>query len=148
MPDALTGAATGILPQAPPAADPFSGMDSTAFLKLLVAQLRYQNPMAPSDPSAMLQQTSALRQVESLNQISRAQEQMVAMQQASMAAGLVGRHVTAVGLDGSAVAGTVDAVRFTAAGPLLVIGDREVPFDATAQISAAAPATPTDPTQP
>jgi flagellar basal-body rod modification protein FlgD len=141
MPDAINAAAPpadlrlGAGP--PPVADPFAGMDSQAFLRLLVAQLRYQNPMQPSDPTAMLQQTSQLRQVESLGQVAQLQAQMVSMHQASMAAGLVGRTVTAVDLDGTTVEGLVEAVRFTPVGPVLVVGGRQVPLDATAEIGTA-----------
>lgn len=146
MPDAIA-AATATTPAATPrTTDALAGMDGQGFLNLLVAQLRYQNPMSPSDPSALLQQTSALRQVESLNQVVSTQQQLVSMQQATLATGLVGRYVAAVDAEGLPVHGTVDAVRFSAAGPLLVIGDRQVPLDGTAEISAAplAEATPTD----
>jgi flagellar basal-body rod modification protein FlgD len=138
MPDAIaaTGGLTSV--QQPQTADPFAGLDGEAFLRLLVAQLRYQNPMSPSDPSAMLQQTSQLRQVETLSQVAKSQQQMLAMNQASMASGMVGKTVSAVDIEGAAVEGVVDAVRFTALGPVLVIGAREVPLDSTTEIRATA----------
>ncbi len=141
MPDMISG--VGAAAAAPAAADPLGGLDGQAFLRLLVAQLRYQNPMSPSDPSAMLQQTSALRQVETLNQISQSQQSLLRMQQASMASNLVGKEVSAVDTDGTPVRGTVEAVRFTDRGPALVIGGRQVPLDGTAEIGLAPISTPT-----
>jgi hypothetical protein len=42
---------------------------------------------------------------------------------------LAGRSVTFLGEDGvTEVTGTVDSVRFTAAGPVLSVGDAEVPI--------------------
>lgn len=125
---------------APPQAstgDALAGLDGHAFLKLLVAQLRYQNPMAPSDPAAMLQQTAQLRQVETLQQVAASQQQFARMQEASMAAGLVGKQVDAVDAGGGAVSGTVDGVRFSAGGPVLLLGGREVAFTDILGIAAA-----------
>jgi flagellar basal-body rod modification protein FlgD len=157
MPDAIAAGGLGALaPQSAQATDAFSALDSQAFLRLLVAQLRYQNPMSPSDPSAMLQQTSQLRQVETLNQMAKVSSQLLGMQQASMASSLVGKSVTALDEHGATVAGIVDSVRFTPAGPVLLVGDREVPMDGTAEIRSAPPAAdasapaaaPPDPDQP
>jgi flagellar basal-body rod modification protein FlgD len=135
---------SGISPAAPPpgqTADALGGLDGHAFLKLLVAQMRYQNPMAPSDPGAMLQQTSALRQVETLQQLASQQQQLSGMQEAAMAAGMVGKHVNAVDGTGAPVSGVVDSVRFTPEGPVLLVGGTVVPFVNTLEISAtAAPA--------
>jgi len=45
--------AAGGLPTGDSALTALGGLGSDGFLKLMVAQLQYQNPMAPSDPSAM-----------------------------------------------------------------------------------------------
>lgn len=115
-----------------------AGLGSEGFLDLLVAQLRYQNPMAPSDPTAMLQQTSQLAQVETLNAVAASQRALLAMQEATLASGLVGDGVTYRGADGEDHSGVVDAVRFDATGPVLVVGDDEVPLAATTELRAGA----------
>jgi len=114
-------------------------LDSEAFLKLLVAQLRYQNPMEPTDPSAMLQQTSQFTQVETLQQLAKSQAQLAGLQQASMAADLVGKQVTARNPDGKEISGVVDAVRFTELGPVLVVGSENVPLSAASELRGATP---------
>ena len=126
-------------------ASSLGGMDSEAFLQLLVAQLRYQNPMEPSDPTAMLQQTAMFTQVESMQQIARSQAQLLGLQHAGIAADLVGKHITAPTADGGQAEGLVESVRFTASGPMLVVGEHLVPLDATQEISggpSTAPETP------
>lgn len=103
-------------------------MGSEAFLQLLVAQLRYQNPLQPSNPSEMLAQTAQFATIETLRAISAAQQSMIGAQRLTGAIETIGRHVSAVGPDGTEVAGIVDSVTMTADGPVLHIGDRSVPF--------------------
>jgi flagellar basal-body rod modification protein FlgD len=149
MPTPISGMAGAAPAQQSQAADALAGLDGHAFLKLLVAQMRYQNPMAPSDPGAMLQQTSALRQVETLQQLAAGQQQLSGMQEAAMAAGMVGKAVNAIDADGAPLQGIVDSVRFTAEGPVLIVGGTVVPFANTLEISAASePAAPLPPPPP
>lgn len=118
------------------------GLDSQAFLELLVAQMKYQNPLAPTDSSAMMQQTAQFAQVESLQQIANTQQQLLSMQMATAGGDLVGRHVTATQADGTTIEGTVDSIRYTADGPVLSIGQKEVGLTAITSVSAAAPQQP------
>ncbi len=47
----------------------------------MVAQLKYQDPMAPADGAAMMQQTAQFTQVETLQKLASVQEQLVGLQQ-------------------------------------------------------------------
>lgn len=114
-----------------------------AFLKLMVAQLRFQNPMSPSDPSAMLQQTAQFTQVETMQKLAASQQQLLGLSQALMASGMVGQDITASWPDGTVVSGTVDKVRFTADGPLLTLGGTEVPMTLITEVGAAENPSPT-----
>jgi len=109
-------------------------LDSDAFLNLLVAQLRYQNPMAPSDPSAMLQQSATFTQVETTQKLLAAQQQAAGLQEAVAASSMVGREVVATPPDGPALTGIVEGVRFTPAGTVLRVGGYEVPLLAVSEI--------------
>jgi len=94
-------------------------LNSDAFLKLLVAQMRYQNPMSPTDASAMLDQTAQFTTVETLQAIAETNQSLLGFQQTTLAMGTVGKDVSAYTTDGEAVAGFVETVRFTADGPIL-----------------------------
>src|SRR5690606_4030547 len=102
-------------------ASPLGGLGSDAFLKLLVAQLRYQNPLQPTDPSTMLAQTAQFTTVETLQSLASMQRELMAFHEAVGAMGMIGHHVTAVGFDGKAVVGTVEKVRFAPEGILLTV---------------------------
>lgn len=106
------------------------GLDKDAFLQLLVAQLRYQNPLSPVDGQQYLQQTAQFTMVERLEEISRGQAEVTAWQRALAAQGMVGRRIEGMDLDGDDVAGTVASVKLTPSGPLLVLDDgTELPVD-------------------
>src|SRR5690554_3452180 len=117
------------------AASALGGLGSDAFLKLLVAQLRYQNPAQPTDPSAMLGQTAQFTMVETLQTLANIQRELMAFQEAVGAMGMIGREVTAVGFDGNPVTGTVEKVRFTPEGILLTIDGVELPMASVLEAS-------------
>ncbi|MGA9595237.1 MAG: flagellar hook capping FlgD N-terminal domain-containing protein [Acidimicrobiia bacterium] len=110
---------TGASDQTTSVSSSLGQLDSDAFLKLLVAQMRYQNPLSPTDASAMLQQTAQFTTVETLKAISETNQALLGFQQTTLAMGTVGKEVSAYSVAGDAVTGVVDTVRFTADGPIL-----------------------------
>ncbi len=116
MVDAVT--ATGTAP--PPASSGGLGaLDADVFLQLMLAQLRYQNPLEPTDTSAMMQQTAQFTMVETLQAISENQQQLMNMSQLSTALAMVGKQVEAIGFDGLPTAGLVSGIRFSVDGAIL-----------------------------
>lgn len=120
---------------APPVTS-LGGLGSEAFLQLLVAQLRYQNPMEPTDGTQFLQQTAQFTQVETLQQLAESQQALMNLTQFSLAVGLTGKTVDALAADGSTITGEVSGVRFTAGGPELEVGDQWVPISNIVEVAA------------
>ena len=113
-------------------------LGTDAFLQLLVAQLRYQNPLAPTDGAAMLQQTATFTQVETLKEIAAINQQLIGFQQVTMGLGLVGKEIDAITADGQPVSGEVTSMRFTVDGPFLRLGDgREIPMENVVSVRQA-----------
>jgi flagellar basal-body rod modification protein FlgD len=83
--------------------DALSGMsklNSDTFLKLLVAQLKYQNPDSPADANQFMAQTAQFTQVEKLDTLSKQQTQLMSAQLALGASSMIGRradYLTATG---------------------------------------------------
>ncbi|HEX7097174.1 MAG TPA: flagellar hook capping FlgD N-terminal domain-containing protein [Acidimicrobiales bacterium] len=109
---------------------PTNELDKEAFLKLLVAQLRYQNPMSPADPQSFLAQTAQFTTVEQLTQLTKQLAEQDRMAQVATGSSLVGRVVTYQLDDGTVLTGKVTAARPTADGCVVVVGDMDVPLDA------------------
>jgi flagellar basal-body rod modification protein FlgD len=131
MPDPVNGVfgATEAPPSTTTSAPTGLGaLDGEAFMQLMVAQLKYQNPFEPMDTSQMLQQTASLTTVETLQELAASQRVLMGLQQATMATSLIGQEVKAITLTGEEVSGTVEGVNFTADGPLLTVDGEEVPI--------------------
>jgi flagellar basal-body rod modification protein FlgD len=92
----------------------------------MVAQLKNQDPMNPTDSSQFLAQTAQFTSLEKLDAVAQQTAQALSAQMAFGASGLVGRSVTYTGADDTERTGVVDSVRFTPNGPVLGIGDAEV----------------------
>ncbi len=124
----MTDAVNAIAAQTQAQPTSLGGLGGEAFLQLLVAQLRYQNPMDPSDGTEFLQQTAQFTQVETLQTLADTQAQLMNLTQFSLAVGLSGKTIEAIGTDGSRVTGQVAGVRFTADGPELEVDTQWIPI--------------------
>jgi flagellar basal-body rod modification protein FlgD len=120
-----------LMQQSAAAAKDKSSLDKDAFLKLLVAQLRYQDPSKPVDSSEFMAQTAQFTQVEKLEQMAKDSTAALSLQQGLAASSLVGKPISWVDLDGQVHQGVVDSATFggsLTAEPTLKIGDQQVPL--------------------
>jgi flagellar basal-body rod modification protein FlgD len=111
-------------------------LSSQAFLKLLVAQLQYQDPSSPADMSAFMTQTATLNQMESMQQLTAATTQLLQNTQATQALALAGKTVTYTGTDGQAHTGTVGAISLGQT-PTLTVGTDSVALSAVTSVLTA-----------
>lgn len=101
-------------------------MGKDAFLNLLVTQLKYQDPLEPSNDKeflAQMAQFTALEQMQNLNTSF----------QMSQASSLIDKYVqgttvNAVSGESTNIVGIVDAVNMKAGIPYLLVGDQELPL--------------------
>ena len=85
-------------------------MDQDTFLKLLVAQMKYQDPSNPTDPTQFMSQTAQFTQVQKLEQIATQNASLLSLQRSMSAGVLVGHSVTYTDDSGSSQTGTVSSV--------------------------------------
>jgi len=113
--------------------------DQDTFLKLLVAQLKYQDPSNPADSTAFLAQTAQFTQVEKLGQIA----DMMQAQQLIGASALVGRTVTYQDATGATQTGVVTKTKLNGGSePTLVVGNTDVQLSKVTEVQESAPETP------
>ena len=113
-------------------------MGKDTFLKLLVAQMRYQDPSNPADTTQMMAQTAAFSQVEKLEQLVNQNASMLVLQESATAGALVGRRATYTDTTGASVSGTVTSVRLASQKneAVAVIGGVEVQVGRITEIAA------------
>jgi len=105
--------------------------DRDTFLKLLVAQLKYQDPSNPADSTAFLAQTAQFTQVEKLGEIA----DMMQAQQLIGASALVGRTVTYQDANGASVTGVVTKTKLNGdSQPTLVVGNMDVQLSKVTEV--------------
>jgi len=112
-----------------------SQLDKDTFLKLLVAQMRYQDPSKPMDSSQLVAQSAQFTTVEVLQQLQESQAQLLSFQSTLLSSGLIGKTVTAIGSDGKEVTGVVGSARVVAGQAYIMIKDETLPVGSVVKIS-------------
>jgi flagellar basal-body rod modification protein FlgD len=99
------------------------GLDKDAFLKILVEQLKNQDPSSPGDSNQYVQQMTSYSMLEQLTNISQAMQVQQSNNAATTATSLVGHTVTYLDADANEHSGVVTNVEFSSGSPTLTIGD-------------------------
>jgi flagellar basal-body rod modification protein FlgD len=100
-----------------------NALDKDAFLKLMVEQLRYQNPLSPAEGHEWMAQMAQFSSVEQLTNLAKAGEESAKASHATQAIGLLGKSVSYVDEEGELVQGTVAKVDLAGDQPTLQVGD-------------------------
>jgi flagellar basal-body rod modification protein FlgD len=97
--------------------------DKDTFLKLLVAQLKYQDPSNPADSTQFMAQTAQFTQVEKLGDIA----DLMKSQRLVNASALVGHTVNYMDENGAKLTGTIASAKLNGdSEPMLHIGNTDV----------------------
>jgi flagellar basal-body rod modification protein FlgD len=109
-----TTSTTSTTPATAAATQPGLGKDD--FLKLLVGQLKNQDPLNPTSDTEFIGQMAQFSQLEQTTNMAAANERGLDEQRAAHAVGLIGRSVTSPG-----ASGTVERVEWTDGRPSLTV---------------------------
>lgn len=120
---------------AKPTTVPNDHMGKDAFLKLLVAQLKYQNPLSPMDGTQFISQTAQLTMTEKLEELSKLSETTVLDANRRTASELVGKTIS-YDNGTNVVDGIVTSARMNGGNPILMIGRTEVPLGSVLEVRA------------
>lgn len=100
-----------------------ASLDKNAFLKLLAAQAKAQDPMNPTDSTAQIAQLAQFSSLEQMNNVATEMKSMRTSVDTQRATQLLGRQVTYKNNDGIDVTGAVTKVTLATEGPILTVGD-------------------------
>ena len=100
----------------------FAALDETAFLQLLIAQLKNQDPTKPVDPTQYVSQLAQFSSVEQAVKTNSLLDGLITTTALSQAEGMIGRTVTN---SDASITGVVESVRITADGSVAVLTNGE-----------------------
>ena len=104
------------------------------FLKLLVAQLRYQDPMKPMEDKEFIAQMAQFNALEEMRSLNKSFAAMSDFNQLSQASSMLGKLV-AIRTDDEHFAGTVDEVRRIDGEIMVMVADKAYPLSAIQQVA-------------
>jgi flagellar basal-body rod modification protein FlgD len=107
-----------------PTASPSALLGKDDFLKLLVAQLKHQDPTNPTDMNGMTEQMTQFGILEQLTNLAKAGEATSTSLERTHAVELLGRTVSYVGADGATVEGVVERVDTSGDRPTITVAGR------------------------
>ena len=118
-------------------------IDQEAFLKLLVAQLKYQNPLEPTSNEEFISITAQFTTVERLNELAEQGRSRTSNEALNTAGALVGRTISFLDALGRPIQATVDQAAIIGTEVRLITSQGPVSLDQIIAIGAeGAPPTP------
>lgn len=115
----------------------FSALGSDQFMKIILTELSKQDPLKPNDSTALLQQLSTIRSIQSDVDLGDRLKELAGQNEMSAAAGLIGRVVAGITEDAERVNGSVASVSRTKSGAVLTLaGGQRVAMKDVDQIVA------------
>ncbi len=116
----ITAAAGALTSSGSSVAQKKSNLDYDSFLKLLVTQMKNQDPTKPMDSTEYIAQLATFSNVEQAINANKKLDELIQETKIAQGIGLIGRQVTS--LDGMGD-GTVETVRFAQNGVVATLSD-------------------------
>lgn len=91
------------------------------FMRILLAQLQFQDPLKPMDNQEFVAQLAQFSALEINRQQSERVDQLLSMQSVTQSVGIMGKRVDVKTSLGSSLSGTVKAVSLRTGVPLLTV---------------------------
>ena len=112
--------------QNPTGTDAFREVKLNDFIKLMITELRNQDPLNPMDNTEILQQMSQIRAIESNDRLTETLESVLLGQSMVTATSLLQRTIVALSEDGERISGQVDRVSIENGQAKLHIGEHVI----------------------
>lgn len=112
----------------------FAGLDSDAFMRLLITELQNQDPTEPLSNEDLLNQLSMMRNLQSNIELGDALKAITTNQQLSTATAFIGKTITGLNLDQLEVSGVVDRAFLSDGQAYLGIGSETVAVDQVSSV--------------
>ena len=104
-------------------------MGKDDFLKLMVAQLKYQNPMEPSKDLDFIAQTAQFSSLEQMTNLNAKVIELISSNRQLYANTMIGREITWTDADDNIKSGIVSKVELNDGEPVLLVNNEKVSLD-------------------
>lgn len=103
----------------PSSTNAFQAMTSEDFIRIMFSELANQDPLAPNDSQALLNQISTIRSIESDIGLGQRLQEIALQNEISSAGSLLGSFISGLDARGNEAIGFVDSVSVTREGTIL-----------------------------
>jgi flagellar basal-body rod modification protein FlgD len=110
--------------------NPLGSLGKDDFLRLLVTQLKYQDPMSPSDNQQFMAQMAQFAMVEGINNLESTLGSLQGV-------GLIGKQITYTADDGSTKNGIASSIAMSGSSYTVTVGSDEVDPTKILQVTTA-----------
>jgi flagellar basal-body rod modification protein FlgD len=133
---AIGGVSTSAAAAQTPGSSRLAELNSTEFIKVLITELTNQDPFAPNDSQAILEQLSSLRNIESQLSLQKQLESLVLQNQIAQASGMIGKLVEGLDTQNNQLTGNVTSVRVVDGKAILELDTgKALPMDRVTRIT-------------
>jgi flagellar basal-body rod modification protein FlgD len=106
----------------------------TDFLKLIAAQLQYQNPMEPTKDTEFIAQMAQFDSLQKMEDVAKSLASLLSISQMSQTSTLIGKRITAR-VNGEEITGLVSKVTFADGDATLHVGGKRVALGSVTEIA-------------
>lgn len=119
--------------------------DEQSFMRLIIEQLKNQDPMSPMQSSEFTQQLATINSLEQLISMNQLMKEVVSGGKLGEATVLIDRYVEGLDAANTLVEGYVDSVEIIEGEPMLKIGDKLLMLDQVVTVYSHVPVGPVVP---
>jgi len=104
------------------------GLNQDAFMTLLLAQLKNQDPLKPMEDKEFIAQLAQFNSLNQLTQMNKTLGELMSAQNLAQGSSLIGKTVSGLDSAGGTVTGPVSGLRLVGGKVMLTVGEREIPL--------------------
>jgi len=129
------GGATSTLSTTPSNPERQLDIGQDAFMKLLLTQLRYQDPLSPMDDRDFVTQLAQFSSLSEMQKLNQAFAELATVQSLASATAFIGKSVSGISESGESVAGVVQASLLREGKVFLRVQDKELPISTISEVA-------------
>jgi flagellar basal-body rod modification protein FlgD len=115
--------------------DPALGLGKDAFMKMLLSQIRYQNPLDPVNNTDFIAQLAQFSSLEAMQNLQATMQDQAKVSNLSAGASMIGREIKIQGPEDAFLFGIVDGVEQTGGQVFLRVGETLVKMSQVLEVN-------------